>query len=661
MIIQSKNSHQKVKISLLVLLAAILLAACNATPTPTQAPSGLPRFEEEECPFEEPQGQSARCGYLAVLEDRARPASDENTIRLAVAIFQSKAAKPAPDPIVYLEGGPGGSSLRSMIEEFNFIWQPFLAQRDLILFDQRGTGYSEPALDCPEVTQSALDMLPLDLKPAEAEQRTNQALAACRARLDKEGANLAAYTSAANAADLNDLRTALGYKEWNLYGISYGTRLALTEIRDFPQGLRAVVIDSVFPPQVNSDTETPANIERALGLLFDTCAADKACAAAYPNLRQVFLDTVKKLNAAPVKVKINLPDMGLPGTTGKAAEALINGDTLTGTVFQALYITSAIPSLPQIIAETARGNYNPLAELSARFLSQYKDVSYGMNFSVQCGEEVPFQKPEDIAASLKAHPLVGEAFGTAEGSFTACKVWNVPAAAALENQPVKGSVPTLLLAGQFDPVTPPAWAKLASETLSKSYSFEVPFAGHGSSLTEACPRRLALSFIDDPSAAPDSSCLKNEQKLVFNVPLQNVEVELAPFTNSTLGISGVVPANWRTLSGVPGFYSPTGQVTDDIQLLIQGLPVSADQFLQLMSENLKAQGVVLTDTGEKRQAPSGLTYTLYQAGAGLVRVDMALASSGGRSYVVLLQSTLSARDAYYKDVFLPVVDALKPR
>ena len=222
----------------LSVLIAMMLSACSAlpapapTPAPTPAAAGAPRFEKTECWFKEPAGHDVECGWVIVPEDHARP--EGKTIKLAVARFKSDASQPEPDPVIYLEGGPGGSALKSYTSQFDFLFGPLLEKRDVVLFDQRGTGYSQPALACPEYNQAVIDMLPKDMTAAESETVANKALLACRDRLVKEGVNLDMYNSAQNAADIEALRQALGYDQVNLYGISYGTRLALTALRDAP-------------------------------------------------------------------------------------------------------------------------------------------------------------------------------------------------------------------------------------------------------------------------------------------------------------------------------------------------------------------------------------------------------------------------------------------
>ena len=213
------------------------------------------------------------CGYLVVPESRAKP--DGREVRLALAIVRSTAAQPAPDPVVYLEGGPGGSAL---YDAWYWFESPIRERRDIVLIDQRGTGYSQPSLNCPEIEDE-------DVYTADEEL---DAARACSRRLRREGVDLKQYNSAATAADLADLRVALGLEQVNLLGVSYGTRAALTAMRDSPQGIRSVVLDSAYPPEVDAYTEEAANAAAAIEVLLNGCAADRRCAKAYPKLESTF-------------------------------------------------------------------------------------------------------------------------------------------------------------------------------------------------------------------------------------------------------------------------------------------------------------------------------------------------------------------------------------
>jgi len=652
------------KIFPILLSIAFILAACQTGPTATApataqpGPNGYtPKYEKADCPFDKPQNFTVECGYLVVPENRAKPTGP--TVRLAVGRFKATATKALPDPILYLEGGPGGSPLRAYTKNFDLIFGPYAQKRDVILFDQRGTGYSTPALDCPETTQATLDQLDKQLTPVEADNQYNQALSVCHDRLTTQGVDLGAYNSAESAADINDLRLALKIKEWNLYGISYGTRLALTALRDVQQGIRSVVIDSVYPPQASLITDTPADFARALNLVFDTCTADPSCNSAYPNLKQVLFDTAHKLNATPAKITLTQPDLGSIGTTGKQLPALLDGDSLLAFFFQVMYGSELIPSVPALIYQAKDGDYAAIAQLQSQFLSQYKDISQGMYFSVECVEAVPFDTQAKAETAYQAQPDLAGALGSPQGTFNACKIWNVPAAKAVEDQAVSSAVPTLVLSGQYDPITPPAWGQLAASTLSKSFFYQVPGAGHGSSLSVACPQNIALAFFDQPTTAPDTACL-GQTKFTFSVPVVSMDVKLGAFDGGLMGFSGLVPSGWVQTANVPGFYTPDGSPTNSTQLLLQGAPVAADQFLSLMKTQLESSGITLDPSTQtfNIQSAGGLKWTFYEANGGLIKIDMALAGSGKSTFLVLLQSPWNERHALLQAVFIPVVESI---
>lgn len=637
----------------LVLILTLMAAACTASPTPspdvtaTPKPTGVPRFEPVGCWFKEPAGEDVQCGWLIVPEDHARP--DGPTIKLAVARFKSDSANPAPEPIVYLEGGPGGSPLRGLIGQFGALFGPLLKNNDVILIDQRGTGYSQPALDCPEYDQLVLDTLDQNLTIAQSEQLSNETMLKCRARLIADGANLAVYNSAQSAADLEALRQALQLDKINLYGISYGTRLALTMMRDFPQGIRSVVIDSVLPPQEDLYASTITNGANALNKLFDACAADATCNAAYPNLRQTFLDLKARLDKQPVTFPVTVPD-------GSKRDLLLNGDGMVSLIFQGMYATSLLPSVPRMITDIRDGNYELAAGLEAALLDQSKDISNGMHYSVNCEEEVPFSNQAALDAAVKQNPDFAVLGG--DGTYALCKAWDEQPANPIENEPVTSSIPTLIFSGGFDPITPVAWGQAAAKTLSHSFFFELPAAGHGASLSEDCPRNMLIAFFKDPNVRPDDSCISTTLgKIAFAAPLRAEDITLTDFTEPLLGLTGKVPAGWKSVG--PGTYTPSGKQTDTIALLMQAGPIKADTFLNLIKQQFEQAGVKvdLRTTGT-RQA-NGLDWTLYATEASVLGVDIAVAEKGGQTYFVVMQSPLNDRGVLYNAVFLPAVDALK--
>jgi pimeloyl-ACP methyl ester carboxylesterase len=221
----------------------------SAPPLPLDEPVQVGEFKPAECQFTVPAGQQPQWGYVAVPEDHSDP--DGPTILLHVAIFKSVNPSEESDAVVYLSGGPGEVALEGLQFTFGIVFDEFIQNHDLIVFDQRGTGYSRPALDCPELTEIGEQELDEDLDPEESIAIQLEAFQECRDRLVAEGVNLDVFNSTQSAADVDLLREALGYEEWNIYGISYGTRLAQTVMRDHPDGIRSVILDSPYPLEAN--------------------------------------------------------------------------------------------------------------------------------------------------------------------------------------------------------------------------------------------------------------------------------------------------------------------------------------------------------------------------------------------------------------------------
>jgi pimeloyl-ACP methyl ester carboxylesterase len=478
--------------------------APTPTITPTNTPTYTPLFTTADCQFTPLPDETIQCGYLAVPEDRANP---QRTIRLHVAIVASHSDTPAPDPVIFLNGGPGVYTLENIGWLFPFT-SDILDHRDMIFFDQRGVGYSEPSLDCPEVAEARLVNLanieqPLDKAAWQA--ITLEALLACRQRLAAEGVNLSAYHSAASAADVDDLRQALGYESWNLLGVSYGTRLALTIMRDFGHigTIRSAILDSVYPLHVNDYVDVGVSAQRAFNLLFNRCAADAACNAAYPDLETRFYRLVDALNAAPlilpVSDRVNNAIYQIPFT----------GDDLIGIAFDMMYDRHQISALPKMLRQLENGSSAILAEYLAETLHTADWFSEGMGMSVQCIEEASFTTKADIQAAAESLPpqLSDKFVADTENVLENCAAWQITPAPALENEPVRSDVAALLLAGDYDPITPPAHAEETAVYLPNSFVFTFIGIAHGVISGHHCGLELALAFLDDPSKPPPADCL----------------------------------------------------------------------------------------------------------------------------------------------------------
>jgi pimeloyl-ACP methyl ester carboxylesterase len=463
-------------------------------------------FERDECPVEVLPEDADRvtCGVLIVPEWRFEGADPERTLRLPVAYIESTSPDATSDPLVFpTRGGPGGGSL-SALGYFLEYGDWATEDRDVILLEQRGDALADPTLDCPELD---IDNFVVDgslLAGAAAETREAEQLEACRLRLTEAGIDLAAYTSAESADDLADLRTAFGYDSWNLYGVSYGARLALTTMRDRPEGLRAVILDGVVPPHINRYEQTPAGFTSALDALFASCAADTECREQYPDLEDSLLELLERAAEEPLEVTVKHPVDRTP-----LALEVSDTDFVAG-LFNALYDADLVRVLPYLIDRLAAGDAESATPLAQQNVDFDDYLTEGLGLSIDCAEEAPFNDDERIAEALAADPVLAH-YPYSEGFREECAIWQVPALSDVENAPVVSSVPTLLTTGEYDPVTPTAFAEAAAEHLPAHYLYTFPGMGHGvvwANWYDDCAADIAQQFLRDPTTEPDSSCIE---------------------------------------------------------------------------------------------------------------------------------------------------------
>ena len=489
-------------------LVVLLVAACRPaeeeaspaaspthepTATPSPEPAAAPSWEPVECGFL--GSGSSKCGYLVVPEDRTQP--DSRMIRLYAVVAPAASDNSKPDPIVFLSGGPGAPAVVA-VDHYRGLLRTMLQERDLVAFDQRGVGLSEPALDCPEYEQALLETYGADVSSEEARQRMFDAVRACRDRLTEEGVNLSAYTSAASAADVHDLMEALGYERYNLYGGSYGTRLALTIMRDYPDEVRSAVLDSVEPLQEDALELRAIFVQQALERVFEQCASSETCNEEYPNLAETFFSLVEKLEEEPLPVRAR-------GTTYQ-----VGADEFIELILMGMYEPAGISGLPSLIGQAADGQTFWLTSAVDTVLSLSDIIWEGMHFSVLCAEEVPFNSGADAAEiNADVHPAIvrGLQADNLPWLMQLCEMWGAAEANAIEDEPVRVDVPTLILTGEFDPVAPEDFAIATAEYLGKGQSFVIPGQTHDVLSSSTCAREIMKQFLDAPEETPDSSCL----------------------------------------------------------------------------------------------------------------------------------------------------------
>ena len=617
----------------------------TSTPLPTETPAPPEAlFVPDLCRVQEPPGVIAQCGNLVVPENRSDP--NTGVIDLHVMVLGTTSRDPALDPVVYLSGGPGSS----IVETVSFqlpLFEEILRERDVIIFDQRGVGTSEPALDCPGYMQFILDSLDDPLTVQEHSDGLVESLRACGDRLQQEGADLTAYNTDENAADVNELRIQLGLQEWNLYGVSYGSRLAMAVMRDYPQGVRSVIIDSAFPIDVDFFASIVPNTDRALKTLFDACSANPPCNTAYPNLEAKFYAIAATLDQTPGQATVSNP------FTGQVHDVAITGERFIQTIFDALYVQEFIPLLPEVIYAAEENEFDTFGFIFGVILAQLDFLSPGMYYSAQCADEIPFTSVDRANSAAEAYPQLLP-YVDASAVFDICGSWDSGRSNQLKAKRLASDIPTLILAGQFDPITPPDWGRAVHSALSESYFVEIPAAGHAVLGSSECSIGIAQAFLRNPNQQPDASCISNTPPLAFKTPA-SAGVSLVPFEEPALGIRGLIPAGWFNIA--PGIYTES-ILTSDVLIVQQGIPTDvAPQVLPAFAQQF---GITIPEEPNESLELQGVDWSVYQIEVEDLLIDAAVSGDDrGLTYLVILVSNPQDRDTLYRNVFLPSLAAIE--
>ena len=452
------------------------------------------------------------CGFFAVPEERDDPNS--RLIQVAVGLVQGSGE--FSDPVFYLEGGPGGAPLAFSGAIIGAGLGEMSGGRDMVFIDQRGTGYSEPALVCPPTD---------DLENAGR---------ICFEAKTAEGIQLSSYTSVENAQDVADLRIALGYDEYNLYGGSYGTELGLTIMRDRPEQIRSSVLDSVLPPVVNPIIDQGVGQVKALDDMVTRCAADADCAPSIPDLQSDINAAFANLAAEPVPLSEAV--MGITGfdslgpaelmfvlqifqgdpTTPALAHALADPDPAVRAGAFERQVELVLARELEDLREALAGPEGPPTEAEVEMMMRASfgvpgpgsSFADGFFLTVICAEEQPFI---DLGGATEVRPdsgwsdlVLGIALST---QVVDCNGFPVDAEADIVTEPVVSDIPSLVLLSNTDAQTVPEWSRIAAETLSNGQLFEFPDVAHVVALSHPCPTSITAQFIADPGAAIDASCI----------------------------------------------------------------------------------------------------------------------------------------------------------
>jgi pimeloyl-ACP methyl ester carboxylesterase len=437
---------------------------------------------------------AAECGTLSVPEDRSRPES--RRIDLRIAIVRAVSRNPAPDPLVFFTGGPGQAATESYVT-VRAAFRRIQRDRDILLVDQRGTGGSNP-LRCP--TTEASDPALLD------EALVRPWVEKCLQGLEGDPRF---YLTTHAMDDLDEVREALGYDRVNLYGVSYGTRAALTYLRKYPERVRAVILDGVAPPTEALGLDVAKDAERAMNLMIARCDTEPACREAFPDLEKE-LDRLMERLSTPVEVSLRHPRTG-------AQETLHLSSGMAAYAIRLLSYGQETASLvPLLLRSAADSDYEPLAAQFLLVTTQVGEtISDGMGISVICSEDFPFLD-EEVAEERNRDTYLGSM--QTDSLSLVCPLWPRGEIPQDFKAPLRSRTPILLLSGEADPVTPP---ENAEQTLSDLGSAETalhlvaPGQGHVV-IHRGCIPRLAEEFLDAGSVSGlDASCVEAIAPMAF--------------------------------------------------------------------------------------------------------------------------------------------------
>lgn len=462
-----------------VIMCLILLSGFSI-----QAQSeSLPVFEPGPCLANFTSG-NVDCGTVTVPQDRAH--TEERTVRLAVAVFRARSTTPAPDPLIFLDGGPGARTLDSYTNGLGGFLSRINRSRDIIIFDYRGMGHSDPALTCPESMGAENDAW----------------VSVCRARFAEQGVDVTDFTTRDNAADAADIIRALGYETYNIWGGSYGSSVALTLLRDHPENIRAAIITAMQPPQGDLQSAMPVYFQRTLDAISALCQADAACSGVFPGeFTPALAVIVERLNENPLPVTVHNIETGL------------TGDDVIAGFMQLLKDENNIAVVPGLIAALYAEQYQVLISY-ANALTPAPDPlnPIGAYLSMRCTDSILAVTDEAYDAALQSiNPAFREGFTRKHQRDVAqCEAWGARTPTPEDRLPAMTDTPALIISGALDIYSSQEWLDSTVETLPNGYGFMLPYHLHYV-IHNPCASSLLIGFIEDPNAGLDASCMATIQ------------------------------------------------------------------------------------------------------------------------------------------------------
>ncbi len=436
--------------------------------------------------------QEVLCGSFPVFEDRV--AAKGRKINIEFAVIPSVTEAKEADPLVFFAGGPGQGA-RDMGQFVSVAFKEIHENRDVVLIDQRGMGNSHP-LACDQPDDNSLS-----LSEEEMAKLMRDILTQCLNDLE---ADVTQYTQDLANQDIHDILQALGYDKVNLYGVSWGTRSALLYVNQFPEQVRTVIMDGVAPLANKVPLYANEDAERAIQTLFRDCEADDDCRAAFPELKQDFDNVLTSFGETGYEITMNDANTGNPVTFTVTRNAFVNA------IRNILYVPDYSRLIPIIIQQAKVKDFRALSGL----ISAFGDggMALGAQMSVLCSEDFARISDQDIALETNKG-FVGDAF--INFFRNGCSVWPKASLPEIYKQSLSSNVPTLILSGAVDPVTPERWGEKMKELMINSKHLVAANTGHNVG-PKGCAPDLMTQFVTQGNLDNiDGSCLDSISRPTF--------------------------------------------------------------------------------------------------------------------------------------------------
>jgi len=446
------------------------------------------------CWFNVPWNKIIHCGHLSPSLQNTN-----SSISLPVVVFKNISLSFNSDPVLFINGGPGDANVLNHdgIRDWSDYIDGLNWARDFIVMDHRGTGLSQPKPECKALYDYYEKSLVTKVGFKQEVRRDYVNFERCLKQVNEQH-DLANYSTFHSTQDIRDLMNTMDYSSWNLFGVSYGTRVALELMRAQPDNVRSVILDSVYPTDKHSLLKWPSLQDNAVEMVFERCKKTKACDEEYPELRKLLTEALLELKDKPRKVNV------YNYYNDRYYDAYINDQRFLTAIYISMYNEQLLPHIPAAIYGAAYEDSALMEPIISAFADYMLDKDFNdvVFFSVECNDSKRISEPQ-YQKEISKYPYLKK-YHRYDWQYNTCRNWTSDAEKILPVAHVKSNIPTLVLSGEYDPVTPWQWGKEVHNYLLNSYYFKYADMGHSVLTANNCAVKNSRDFLNNPNEQPVS-------------------------------------------------------------------------------------------------------------------------------------------------------------